>query len=451
MSSPPTPARWRRRPLAVLLALAAIVVTLAVATALRPIPLTEVLLLVLVEVLAVSLVAGRAVAAATAVGAVLAVNWLLVPPYGTLAMDSQENWLTLAVFLLLAVGASSLVEAVLISERQTATARAREAALAEALAPGEASAASALGVLRNALQLECAALTDGASNVLVTTVANSAAVPRVAPVLTVDVAPGLQVRGWGEEVLGSRPDYVTALATAVVRAWESEELVAEQERSARLAELDAARSALLASIGHDLRTPLSGIRVSADALAMSGDDQSPDDRAELLDGLRQSAIRLDALLGAVLDAARIEAGVAAVEPQDVDLRHVVRQATADFGTERIHVDLPHDPVRVVADPVLLERIVANVLANALAHTPDDRSVELTCGNEPDGGRVWVIDHGEGLAGESADVGRNPHGMGLVIVDRLARFAGIEVARSETPGGGLTVSIGIGTGENGTKA
>jgi K+-sensing histidine kinase KdpD len=81
--APSATARWRRRPWVVGLAILAIVATIVVATTMRPVGLAEVLLLVLVEVVVVSLFAGRTLTAATAVGAVLAVNWFLVPPYGT--------------------------------------------------------------------------------------------------------------------------------------------------------------------------------------------------------------------------------------------------------------------------------------------------------------------------------------------------------------------------------
>lgn len=298
-------------------ALATIVVTLVVATAMRPVDLAEVLLIVLVEVIGVSLVAGRAVAAATAIGASLAVNWLLIPPYATLHMQDQENWVALAVFLVLAVGVSTLVESVLASERTAARASFRESVLGEVLSPGPASAPEALRALRSALDLDEAALVESESGrVLVSTLGRRE--PAYPPCLQVDVAPGLRVRGWGPERLGVRTGYVTTLATAVVRAWESEQLIAEQERSARLAETAAARAALLATVGHDLRTPLAGIRLSVDALALSGNDLPEADRRELLDGLRQSAIRLDGIIGAVLDASRIEDGVAQVEPRPSD-------------------------------------------------------------------------------------------------------------------------------------
>ncbi len=140
--------------------------------------------------------------------------------------------------------------------------------------------------------------------------------------IDVEVAPGFRVVGHGAEIMGVNREFADTLATAVVRAWESQELVAEQERSARLAEIDRARATLLASIGHDLRTPLAGMRVSADALLMTEGTLSEADRAELLDGLRQSAIRLDEVLGALLDSSRIEAGALQVDKRPADLAEV---------------------------------------------------------------------------------------------------------------------------------
>ena len=306
---------WSRQPLAVGVAILTIVVTIVAAAALRPVGLTEVLLLVLVEVVGVSLFAGRAIAAATAVLAVLAVNWFLVPPYGTFAIQSQENWVSLGVFLLLSVGASSLVESVLVSERAAAAAAAREAVMAEALRPDSASAADSLRGLP---------LRPGPGRGMAGRLRVGRAPPaeraargmRPSPSETafeIPVAPGFTIVGRGPEILGLNRDFANTLATAVVRAWESQELVTQQEHAARLVEIDRARATLLASVGHDLRTPLAGIRVTADALALSEDALSDADRAQLLDSLRQSAIHLDELLGAVLDSSRIEAGVVRVD------------------------------------------------------------------------------------------------------------------------------------------
>ena len=375
--APSATARWRRRPLVVGLAITTIVATIAVATALRPVGLAEVLLLVLIEVVVVSLFAGRTMTAATAVGAVLAVNWFLVPPYGTFQIQNQENWVYLAVFLLLAVGVSTLVEVVLGSERAAAAATARAAVMADVLRPDSASAPDSLKAFRSALDLDDAILrAPTTGEVLLRSSRDGASLGATDAVIDVEVAPGFRVLGHGGEIMGVNREFAETLATAVVRAWESQELVAEQERSARLAEIDRARATLLASIGHDLRTPLAGMRVSADALLMAEGTLSEADRAELLLGLRQSAIRLDEVLGALLDSSRIEAGALQVDRSPADLAEAAARAVAVWDSPRIRLVPAQQPVVAVTDAVLLERILANLVANALTHTPLESPVEV---------------------------------------------------------------------------
>lgn len=437
------PARWRRRPGVVALAILAIVATIVVATAMRPVGLAEVLLVVLVEVVIVSLFAGRTVAGITAVGAVLAVNWFLVPPYGTLQIQAQENWVSLIVFLVLAVGVSTLVEVVLGSERAAAAAVARAGVMAEVLRPDSTSAPDSLRAFRSALDLDDAALLAPITgDVVLRSARDGTGTSPAAVAIDVEVAPGFRVVGHGAEIMGVNREFADTLATAVVRAWESQELVAEQERSARLAEIDRARAALLASVGHDLRTPLAGIRLSADALLMTQGSLSESDRAELLEDLRHSAIRLDELLGALLDSSRIEAGVITVVTLPTDLTEVAGRVVAAWDSPRIHLLPSERPVRAVTDAVLLERILANLVANALTHTPQDSPVEVVVTEEPRAACVVVIDHGPGLGTDSADVGRTRHGMGLLIVDRLAELIGADTAYDGTAGGGLTATVRV---------
>jgi two-component system sensor histidine kinase KdpD len=351
----------------------------------------------------------------------------------------------LAVFLLLAVGVSTLVESVLASERLAASAAAREATLAEALRPDEASAADVLEVLRAELHLGTAAIVDPASGTRLVVSDPDGEPPELPPpdtaVMAVDVGPGFRVLGWGPGTLGAQPEYVTSLATAAVRAWESERLAEEQERSARLAEIDAARAALLATIGHDLRTPLAGMRVSVDALAMAGDNLPEVDRRALLEELRASALRLDTLLDGVLEAARIESGAAA-QPAPTDLWAVVDAAVRDFDSPRLHVVGAAQPVMAQVDRVVAERIVANLVSNALAHTPEGSRVDVVVGDLPNEPTIRVVDHGPGLRQDrdAPDRGRQRQGMGLLIVDRLARFASIDVAAGVTDGGGTTFTL-----------
>jgi two-component system, OmpR family, sensor histidine kinase KdpD len=426
----------RRRPAAAALAISAVLVTLSVGMTLRPVPLAEVLLIVLVEVIGVSLVAPKGVAAATAVGSALAVNWLLVPPYGTLRIAEQQNWITLAIFLLLAVGASTLVQVVVDSERRAAAGRAREAALAEVLNPDQASASTALGTLVLALDLTGARITDPSGQHVLTwgqqVTVNEAT-------LSIEVAPGFRVLGWGDPRLGQKDDHVETLAIAAVRAWESQRLLDAQLQTDRLQEVDRARSALLASIGHDLRTPLTAIRVSADALALVASGGDPRESASLVTALQDSALRLDELLEGLLDAARFEAGIASPRLEYRDLRPTLERVVTDLASPRLQLDLPRVPLAARVDHVLLERVLANLVSNGLAHTPDDSTVEVRARSSTRGPVIFVIDHGPGLD-PGADAAEPRSGMGLAIVGQLAKVAGIGLSQRQTLGGGVTITL-----------
>lgn len=234
--------RWRRRPGLALLALTTLVVTVTAATGMRPVDLSEVLLIVLVEVIAVALVAGRTVAGVTALVASVAVNWLLVPPYGTLHMERQQDWVALAVFLGVALGANSLVHAVLASESAAARVATHEHVLGQVLNPRGLPVVESLRILCSALDLDEAALVDATTDeVLVSTMGHRE--PPYPPCLRVDVSPGFRVMAWGPQRRGVRTDYATTLATAAVRAWQGQKGAAEREKGAASARADQARDA----------------------------------------------------------------------------------------------------------------------------------------------------------------------------------------------------------------
>jgi signal transduction histidine kinase len=131
-----------------------------------------------------------------------------------------------------------------------------------------------------------------------------------------------------------------------------------------------------------------------------------------------------------------------VDRSPADLREVAAQAAAPWRSARICVHAGERPVIAVTDAVLLERILANLVANALTHTPQDSPVEVGVADGAGGASVAVVDHGPGLAADSADVGRSRHGMGLLIVDRLAELIGADTAYDQTPGGGLTATVTV---------
>jgi two-component system sensor histidine kinase KdpD len=181
-------------------------------------------------------------------------------------------------------------------------------------------------------------------------------------------------------------------------------------------------------------------------------------RAELLATIEESTDRLDALVDNLLSMSRLQAGVLSVHPEPVALDAVVGHALLHTppGAALVHVDIPDDLPLVCADPGLLERVVANLVANAQAVSPHDQPILVD--GHADGDRVWlsVVDRGPGIPEADRDRVFEPFqrlhdrttavglGLGLAIARGFIRAMGGSIAPHHTPGGGLTMTIGIPT-------
>jgi two-component system sensor histidine kinase KdpD len=231
--------------------------------------------------------------------------------------------------------------------------------------------------------------------------------------------------------------------------------LARQAQSAR--ELEAGnrtRTALLAAVSHDLRTPLAGLRASAETLRLHGERLPPGERAELLGAIEESTDRLTALVTDLLDMSRLQTG--AVQPVLVDapLGDVVAKALVGLPTAA-HVCVEAVLAPVVADVALLERVLANLLANAVRYSERVAVRTATLGQRV---RVEVVDHGPGvpdadkarifepfqrLGDERRDAGV---GLGLAVARGLTEAQGGTLVAEDTPGGGLTMVVELAAGE-----
>jgi two-component system sensor histidine kinase KdpD len=231
-----------------------------------------------------------------------------------------------------------------------------------------------------------------------------------------------------------------------------EQLVRAAREAAGLARDNAARTTLLAAVSHDLRTPLSSIKAGVSTLRQSGLDLTQEDEAELLESIEESADRLDALIGNLLDLSRLETGAVRPHHHSVDLLDaVVSTVRTTSGPDRVEVDLEPDLPLVRADLGLLDRVLANVVENALRHS-GDTEVRLTAGRIADTVQLRVIDRGPGVADVDKErifaafqrAGDAPQGdglgLGLAVARGLMNVMGGSLVAEDTPGGGLTMLI-----------
>jgi two-component system sensor histidine kinase KdpD len=396
-------------------------------------------LVVLMVVVAVALVGGLRPAVPAALAGGLALNYFFTPPLHQLSVAHPQDLLVLGVYLAVAVAVSGVVD---LAARRTAEA-ARAAAEAEALS----SVAGATLAEQETLPalLERVRTVFGADAV---ELRDELGVPMAVVGVPVegDVEQSLPAgRGMlvvhGPELFAEDRRVLAAFAEAAGTALEGRRL-AEQAQAAEA--VDRLRTALLAAVGHDLRTPLAGVKAAVTSLRAGDVTWSPEESDELLATIEESADRLEALVSNLLDASRLQAGALSVSPGDVGLDEVLARAVATLpGRERVVLDVPEWLPPVRADAGLLERAVANLVDNALRHDPG----EVVVRGAP--GLVEVVDHGPGLADVDRAFApfqrlgdRTPGGvgLGLMVARGFVEAMGGTITPTTTEGGGLTMRV-----------
>lgn len=253
------------------------------------------------------------------------------------------------------------------------------------------------------------------------------------------------------------------ISTLALRVREQEraaaQLAEETRRAALRAQTEELRSSLLSSVSHDLRTPLAAITGAATTLR--ADPELPaETRRELVETVCDEAERLERLLGNLLDMTRLEAG--AVEPKRdwVPLVEIVGAALTRLDLQlagrAVTAEIPEDLPLLLADPVLLEQLLTNVLENAARHTPPGSPIELSAKFE--GGRVVVevADRGPGIPPGAEETiferfrkGRHSAGvgLGLAIARAIAVAHGGTLVAASREGGGAVFRFELPGGES----
>lgn len=247
---------------------------------------------------------------------------------------------------------------------------------------------------------------------------------------------------------------VVALTTSLlVRRSRHSEARAERiaEEREQVVEIDRARSALLAALGHDLRAPISTIKATASGVLAKDVAWSADDVADAWHLVEEEADRLADLLSNLLDQARLEAGTPIAKTTHVEVADLMRSKRLPHIPRQYR--LPRDLPMVIADPGLMERVVYNVLANAQRHGGADADVLITAERVDDRVIIYLDDNGRGISDSRLATIFDPYqsagdrspggsGLGLAIVKGFVEAMGGTVQAMHSTRGGLRLAISL---------
>ncbi|WP_169945416.1 sensor histidine kinase KdpD [Microbispora sp. H11081] len=430
------------------------------------------ILLFLLAVVGVALIGGRWPAVTAAVGGSLLLNYFFTPPVNRFTIADPENLLALTIYVLVAIMVSTVVDLAARRTREAARAQADAevlSTLAGHVLRGEHALPSLLARLRETFALTSVTLLErrpeatspeaqsapGAWRIVATAGGAPCTCPGAADTdVAVDDDLVLALRGRLLDAADRR--VLQAFAAEAAVALRQERLREEAEKAKPLAEADRMRTALLAAVSHDLRTPLASACAAVESLRATDVDWSPEDREELLATADESLYKLDRLVANLLDMSRLQAGVLGLVLQPVAIEEVVPRSIDDLGPlgDQVEGDVALDLPEIVADPALVERILVNLMTNAVRYSPAGRKVLITASWHGDNVEIRVVDRGPGIPSEAYDrvfmpfqrLGdRDNHtglGLGLALSRGLAEAMGGSLVPEETPGGGLTMVLAL---------
>jgi two-component system sensor histidine kinase KdpD len=247
-----------------------------------------------------------------------------------------------------------------------------------------------------------------------------------------------------------------ALAGNGATALKQRRLAAAAEAAGPVAEADRARTALLAAVSHDLRTPLASAKAAVSCLRSDDIQLTAEDHDELLATADESLDLLAHLLASLLDVSRLQAGALAVFPRPADLHEIIARSLNEVGpqAQAVTIAVPPELPQVMVDPPIMERVIANVTANALRYSPAGSPPLLTVSARGDRIELRVADRGPGVPQPDRDRMFAPFqrlgdastttgvGLGLAVSRGLTEAMRGTLEPEETPGGGLTMTISL---------
>jgi two-component system, OmpR family, sensor histidine kinase KdpD len=416
---------------------------------LRPhVPVLSTGVLYLLAVLLVSSIWGLWLGLLTSVASALAFNFCHIPPTGRFTISDPANWLGLAVYLVAAVVVSAMADQAR-ARTDEAELRGREASLAAEIAllvlgPEQSALDAAAARISQAFGLSEVQLVEGwtDSTLKQQAVALVAGSERVGTLLIARDAPA-----------GELERLIPALGVLMDARLRRAELEEQEIETQALRRSDALKTALLRAVSHDLRSPLTAIRAAAGGVDSPTVDA--EQRSELAEIIRVETDRLTSLVQDLLDLSRLESGTAAPRREPCSLEEVVDAAMSSAGLHAAPIDvrLPEDLPPVLVDAAQLERVISNLLVNAVRYGSNGSPVAVSA--DSSGARVHlrIRDHGSGIdpdelarifepfyrAGAARGQGS---GLGLAIAKGFVEGNGGRLWAQSVPGEGSTFTIDL---------
>ena len=433
--------------------------------------LTSDVLAFLLAVIAVALVGGFVPAVVEAIAGSLLLNFYFTPPIHKFTISERNNALALGVFVAVGLVVSSIVDDAARRTTQAARATAESELLvttAGSVLRGQQALAAVLDRVRESFGMDSVTLLErvrGPDDAPRRPTAEWAAVassgepalarPENADV-EVEVTDTLTLGLRGRTLPATDRRVLGAFAAYAAAALEQQRLAAEAEAARPIAEADKMRTALLAAVSHDLRSPLASAKAAITSLRSRDIQWAAEDHDELLATADESIDRLAHLVDNLLDMSRLQAGALSVFPRPAGLEEIVARSLDDLGPDsrKVAVEIPDSLPEVRVDPGILERVIVNLTGNALRYSPAGSPPLLTASALADRVELRVVDRGPGIPAADRDRMFRPFqrlgdtdnttgvGLGLALARGLTEAMGGTLEPDETPGGGLTMTLSL---------
>ncbi|MFJ5289145.1 MULTISPECIES: ATP-binding protein [unclassified Streptomyces] len=417
------------------------------------------MLLFLSLTVAAALLGGLLPALASAAFGSLLLNYYFAPPLHLLTISNSKNIVAIVIFVSVAVAVASVVDQAARRTHQAARLRAESeilSFLAGSVLRGETTLDALLERVRETFAMESVALLERKSDVDPWVCVGSVGPRPLARPEDADVdmpiGDHMAMALTGRVLPAEDRRVLGAFAAQAAVVLDRQRLVGEAEEARRLAEGNRIRTALLAAVSHDLRTPLAAIKAAVSSLRSDDVSWSDADEAELLAGIEDGADRLDHLVGNLLDVSRLQTGTVTPLIREIDLDEVVPMALGGVPEGSAELDIPETLPMVAVDPGLLERAVANIVENAVKYNPGDVPVTVAASALGDRVELRVADRGPGVPDEAKErifepfqrLGDAPRGvgvgLGLAVARGFAEAMGGTLGAEDTPGGGMTMVL-----------